>query len=65
MQVGLLDADLHGPNVPKMLAIEDQPMPIRDGKLYPVVTPHNLRWPRSRSLSPLETPPSSGGGHSR
>ncbi|HQM38492.1 ATPases involved in chromosome partitioning [Candidatus Bipolaricaulis anaerobius] len=42
MQVGLLDADLHGPNVPKMLAIEDRPMPIRDGKLYPVVTPHNL-----------------------
>lgn len=42
MQVGLLDADLHGPNVPKMLGIEDQPMPTRDGKLYPVITPHNL-----------------------
>lgn len=42
LNAGLLDADLHGPNVPKMLGIETQPMPIRDGKLYPVVTPHNL-----------------------
>lgn len=42
LKVGLLDADLHGPNVPKMLGIENQPMPIRDGKLFPVLTPHNL-----------------------
>ncbi|QAA77055.1 MAG: Cytosolic Fe-S cluster assembling factor NBP35 [Candidatus Bipolaricaulis sibiricus] len=42
LDVGLLDADLHGPDVPKMLGIENQTMPIRDGKLFPVLTPHNL-----------------------
>jgi len=35
--VGLLDADITGPNVPKMLGIEDQPMvPREDGTVEPV-----------------------------
>lgn len=42
VQVGLLDADLHGPNVPKMLGIEGARMVVRDGKLLPVITPHNV-----------------------
>ena len=42
LEVGILDADLHGPNVPKMLGIEGATMPLRDGKPVPVSTPHNL-----------------------
>ncbi len=41
-RVGLLDADLHGPNVPKMLGIEGATMSVQDGSLVPVVTPQNL-----------------------
>lgn len=42
LKVGLLDADLHGPNVPKMLGIERATMPVKDGKIYPVPTAQNL-----------------------
>ncbi len=42
LRVGLLDADLHGPNAPKMLGIEGATMPVEDGKIMPVVTPQNL-----------------------
>jgi len=42
LKVGLLDADLHGPNVPKLLGIEGATMPVRDGKIQPVPTPYNL-----------------------
>jgi Mrp family chromosome partitioning ATPase len=42
LRVGLLDADLHGPNVPKMLGIEHARMAVRNGKLLPVRMPNNL-----------------------
>ncbi|MBC7221417.1 Mrp/NBP35 family ATP-binding protein [Candidatus Bipolaricaulota bacterium] len=42
LRVGLLDADLHGPNVPKMLGLEGATLMIRDNKIVPAVTPHNL-----------------------
>ncbi len=42
LDVGILDADLHGPNVPKMLGIEGATMALRGGKLLPVSTPYNL-----------------------
>ncbi len=42
LRVGLLDADLHGPNAPKMLGVEGATMSAEDGKLLPVVTPQNL-----------------------
>ena len=42
VRVGLLDADLHGPNVPKMLGIERATMPVKDGKILPVPTAWNL-----------------------
>ncbi len=42
LRVGLLDADLHGPNVPKMLGVEGATMAVEGGKLAPVVTPQNL-----------------------
>lgn len=41
--VGILDADIHGPNVPKMLGVElDRPRVTNEG-MHPVLTPENLR----------------------
>ncbi|MGC9530466.1 MAG: Mrp/NBP35 family ATP-binding protein [Candidatus Bipolaricaulaceae bacterium] len=42
LRVGLLDADLHGPNVPKMLGIDRATMPVVNGKIRPVPTEWNL-----------------------
>lgn len=42
LNVGLLDADLHGPNVPKMLGVEGATMPLRNGTPLPVTTPYNV-----------------------
>jgi len=41
--VGLLDADLHGPNVPKLLGVEHVRPEVRDGKLIPVETPYRVK----------------------
>jgi Mrp family chromosome partitioning ATPase len=35
-RVGLLDLDMHGPNIPKMLGIEDQKFAVMDEKIEPV-----------------------------
>src|SRR2546427_1572711 len=35
-RVGLLDADVYGPNVPLMLGITDQPTPAPDGRMQPM-----------------------------
>jgi Mrp family chromosome partitioning ATPase len=41
--VGLMDADIHGPNIPKMMGIEDErPMPAGEG-LSPISTPYGLK----------------------
>lgn len=42
MRVVLLDADLHGPNVPKLLGIERATISVKGGKILPVPTPYNL-----------------------
>jgi ATP-binding protein involved in chromosome partitioning len=40
LDVGLMDADIHGPNVPKILGIEDKRPEVQEDKIYPVpVTP--------------------------
>ena len=40
LNVGLMDADIHGPNVPKILGIEEKRPEVRENKIYPVpVTP--------------------------
>ncbi len=41
-RVGLLDADLHGPNVPKMLGLEGATLKVQNGKIIPAVTPDSL-----------------------
>ncbi len=41
-RVGILDADIHGPNIPKMLGVEDQkPAGAEDG-IYPIKVSENL-----------------------
>jgi len=35
-RVGLLDVDIHGPSVPKMLGLEDAPVQVADGIIIPV-----------------------------
>lgn len=44
LEVGLVDADIHGPNVPKMLGIEDMfPTAAGDGIILPVIVPPRLK----------------------
>jgi Mrp family chromosome partitioning ATPase len=43
-KVGLLDVDIHGPNVPKMLGAEDARMNVTpEGRMVPVSTPGGIR----------------------
>ena len=42
-QVGLLDVDMHGPNIPKMLAIEHMILTGEDKKIQPVAFMTNLK----------------------
>jgi Mrp family chromosome partitioning ATPase len=41
--VGLLDADIHGPNIPKMLNIEDAVLHADDEGIMPVIVPPSLK----------------------
>jgi Mrp family chromosome partitioning ATPase len=42
-QVGLMDVDMHGPNIPKMLAIEDMVLTGDEKKIQPVAFMTNLK----------------------
>ncbi|MDY6931789.1 MAG: Mrp/NBP35 family ATP-binding protein [Halobacteriota archaeon] len=43
-EVGLVDADIHGPNVPKMLGIKETfPTATEDGTILPVIVPPRLK----------------------
>jgi len=43
VEVGLLDVDIHGPNIPKMLGIENKRVTC-DGKgIFPIVSPSHLK----------------------
>jgi len=41
-RVGLLDADIHGPSIPKILGIEDEKMGVTDQGMVPVVVSPSL-----------------------
>jgi ATP-binding protein involved in chromosome partitioning len=43
LDVGLMDADIHGPNVPKILGIEDKRPEVLEDKIYPVPVTPRLR----------------------
>ncbi len=42
-KVGLMDADIHGPNIPKMLGIEDERPGASTEGLLPIITKDNLK----------------------
>lgn len=37
-KTGILDVDIHGPNIPKMLGVEDETVAIENNKMIPVLT---------------------------
>ncbi len=41
-RVGILDADIHGPNIPKMLGVEDQKPEGAEHGIYPIKVSENL-----------------------
>src|SRR5210317_928289 len=41
-KVGILDADIHGPNIPKMLGVEDQKPAAAEDGIYPIKISENL-----------------------
>lgn len=42
-RVGLIDADIHGPNIPKMMGIEDERPSAASEGLLPISTPYGLK----------------------
>ncbi len=42
-EVGILDGDIHGPNIPKMLKIEDVQLEADDDGIYPAFVPPHLK----------------------
>jgi len=42
-QIGLIDADIDGPNIPQLLGIDDQPITVMNGKIQPVSVVDNLK----------------------
>jgi len=51
-EVGILDADIHGPNIPKMLKVEDAQLVADDEGIYPAVIPPHLKVMSMAFLSP-------------
>ncbi|MDO5852285.1 MAG: Mrp/NBP35 family ATP-binding protein [Methanobacteriaceae archaeon] len=43
LKTGIFDVDIHGPNIPKMLGVEDQKLDVIDHKLKPVTTENGLQ----------------------
>lgn len=43
LRVGLLDVDIHGPNVPKMLNLEEKKVGMGEGKILPVLLENGLK----------------------
>jgi len=42
-KVGLMDIDITGPNVPKMLGLEGTELHIEDGQIFPAIGPHGIK----------------------
>src|SRR5580658_6545078 len=54
-KVGLLDADVYGPNVPVMLGTNEQPQALTDKTIIPV-TAHGLKMISMGLLNPGDRP---------
>lgn len=57
LDVGLMDIDIHGPNIPKMLGIEGARVQGKDGKIIPVSHGENLKVISIGFLIPNENDP--------
>lgn len=55
--VGILDADLNGPSIAKMLGVRDQPLRIGEGCVHPVMGPARLRVLSMDLLLPSDATP--------
>jgi len=42
-RVGILDIDVHGPNVPKMLGLENKKLSVEQGMMLPLETPEGIK----------------------
>ena len=40
---GILDADIHGPNIPKMLGVEGEDVMISNGEMIPVMSKNGIK----------------------
>ncbi len=57
-QVGVLDADIYGPSIPKMMGVADQPvMGTPDGRIIPVVAPLGVKVLSIGVMLPSEDTP--------
>ncbi len=56
-EVGILDADIHGPNIPKMLKVEDVQLIADDEGIYPAIIPPHLKVMSMAFLSPNRDQP--------
>ena len=63
-KVGLMDIDITGPNIPKMLGLESAELNVEDGQIFPVIGHTESRSSRWHSSSMTLTSQSSGVGPS-
>ncbi len=56
-RVGILDADFHGPSVPKMLGVKGQMIQSDDGRILPVIGPMGIRVVSTEFMLPDENTP--------
>ena len=43
LKVGLLDIDITGPNLPKMLGLEGTQLHVEEGQIHPAIGPHGIK----------------------
>ncbi|DAC14575.1 MAG TPA: hypothetical protein D7H73_00625, partial [Candidatus Poseidoniales archaeon] len=43
MSVGIMDIDITGPNIPKMLALEEAELHVEEGQIFPAIGPEGIK----------------------
>ncbi len=56
-EVGLMDIDITGPNIPKMFGVEDEQIDVDNGRLLPVIVPPSLKIMSMAFLLPSKDSP--------
>jgi Mrp family chromosome partitioning ATPase len=56
-KVGIMDVDIHGPNIPKMLGVEREQILAENKRLIPVTAPNNLKVMSMAFLLPEDDVP--------